>query len=48
MAGLITVFFTDINFAVGLIIAILFRLTTYWPGILIGWIALNSLGGTKE
>ncbi len=48
MAGLITVFFTGINFAIGLTVAILFRLTTYWPGILIGWIALNSLNGEVQ
>ncbi|MFB6143902.1 MAG: YbhN family protein [Candidatus Nanohaloarchaea archaeon] len=43
MAGVANIFF-PVTFAVGLIAAILFRLTTYWPGIIIGYAALNSLG----
>ncbi|MFB6158396.1 MAG: YbhN family protein [Candidatus Nanohalobium sp.] len=43
MAGLITVFFPGTSFATGLTVAILFRITTYWPGILLGWLALNNL-----
>lgn len=42
MAGVATAFF-PVTFAVGLIAAILFRMTTYWPGIVIGYIALNTL-----
>lgn len=45
MAGLITVFIPGTTFATGLTAAILFRLTTYWPGIPLGWLALNSLNG---
>ena len=45
MATLVTIFFPGINFATGLTIAILFRISTYWPGIITGWLALNSLNG---
>jgi uncharacterized protein (TIRG00374 family) len=44
MAGLTTVFL-PVSFATGLTAGILFRLTTYWPGILLGYISLNSLNG---
>ncbi len=47
MAGLITVFFPA-SLATGLTIAILFRLTTYWPGLVIGYFSLNSLNGVEE
>ena len=47
MAGLVTVFFPGISFATGLTIGI-FRLSTYWPGIVIGYFALNSLNGEVE
>lgn len=42
MAGLLTVF-VPIQFASALVVAIIFRLTTYWPGILIGYVTLNLL-----
>lgn len=45
MATLITIFIPGTTFATGLTAAILFRLTTYWPGIPLGWLALNSLNG---
>jgi uncharacterized protein (TIRG00374 family) len=44
MAGLLTVFLPSVSFASALVAAILFRLTTYWPGLLIGYISLNTLG----
>ncbi len=48
LAGLLTVFF-PIGFATALVAAILFRLTTYWPGLAIGYITLNTLErGAKE
>lgn len=48
MAGLLTVFVT-IDFATALVVSILFRLTTYWPGLIIGYLSLNSLenGGKR-
>lgn len=48
MAGLLTVF-VPITFASALVVAIIFRLTTFWPGLLIGYFALNALenGGKK-
>ncbi|QGA80149.1 lysylphosphatidylglycerol synthase transmembrane domain-containing protein [Candidatus Nanohalobium constans] len=48
MATLVTIFFPQINFATGLTIGILFRLSTYWPGLILGWFALNSLNGEVE
>jgi len=45
MAGLITIFIPYIAAPEALTIAILFRISTYWPGILLGWLALNSLNG---
>jgi uncharacterized protein (TIRG00374 family) len=45
MAGLVTIFFPGISFATGLTIGILFRVSTYWPGIVLGYLALNSLNG---
>jgi len=48
MASLITVFIPGTSFATGLTAAILFRLTTYWPGIPLGWLALNSLNGEAK
>lgn len=47
MAGLITVFI-GADFAVGLVAAIIFRTTTYWPGILIGYLSLNTLNGGRR
>lgn len=43
MAGLLTVF-VPISFASALAAAIIFRLTTFWPGLVIGYISLNTLG----
>ncbi len=44
IGGLATVFFPAVDkFAVGLTIGILFRLTTYWPGLVLGYLAFNSL-----
>ncbi|MFB6242441.1 MAG: YbhN family protein [Candidatus Nanosalina sp.] len=42
MAGLLT-FFIQIDFASALVVAILFRMTTYWPGLLLGYISFNTL-----
>lgn len=42
MAGVLT-FFLSINFEVAVVVAILFRLTTYWPGLLVGYLSLLSL-----
>jgi len=42
MAGFLT-FFVTIDFASALTVAIIFRLTTYWPGLLIGYLSLNTL-----
>ncbi|MFB6115188.1 MAG: lysylphosphatidylglycerol synthase transmembrane domain-containing protein [Candidatus Nanohalobium sp.] len=47
MAGMITTFI-GADFAVGLVAAIIFRTTTYWPGILIGYFALNTLNGGRR
>lgn len=48
MAFFTTVFF-PVSFATGLTAAILYRLSTYWPGLLLGYISLNTLqnGGGK-
>lgn len=43
IAGLLTFFVAGIPFADALAAGILFRMTTYWPGILIGYMALNSI-----
>jgi uncharacterized protein (TIRG00374 family) len=50
MAELSATFFSSlgVTFATGLTIAILYRLTTYWPQIMIGYLALNSLNGEVE
>lgn len=45
-AGLVTVFF-PVSFTVGVTAAILYRLTTYWPGLVIGYFTLNSLNGGR-
>lgn len=42
MAGFLTLLL-DLDFASAISIGILFRMTTYWPGLLIGYISLNSL-----
>ncbi|MFB6190551.1 MAG: lysylphosphatidylglycerol synthase domain-containing protein [Candidatus Nanohaloarchaea archaeon] len=44
MAAVLTFFLPHITFATALAVAIIFRLTTYWPGLAIGYLALNSLG----
>jgi uncharacterized protein (TIRG00374 family) len=48
-AGLVTVFFS-VDFATALTAAVLFRLTTYWPGLLVGYPSLLTLNrsGTAE
>jgi len=47
MAGLVS-FFLPVSFAVGISAAILFRLTTFWPGLGIGYLALNHINGEKR
>lgn len=42
MAGLLTVFLS-MPFASAFIASVIFRFTTYWPGLLIGYIAFNGL-----
>jgi uncharacterized protein (TIRG00374 family) len=42
MAGLLTLF-SSVPFASALIAAIIFRLTTYWPGIILGYFFLNRI-----
>lgn len=42
MAGLLN-FFTGLPFPSAISVAVMFRLTTYWPGLFIGWIAMNTL-----
>jgi len=42
MAGILT-FFLNIQFPVAITVAILFRLTTYWPGLVIGYISFLSV-----
>lgn len=46
VAGLITFFFST-SFALALTVAIIFRIPTYWIGILIGYIAINTLENGK-
>jgi len=48
MAGILT-FFLNIQFPVAITVAILFRLTTYWPGLIIGYLSFLSVenGGGK-
>ena len=47
-AGLLLFFYT-VPFDTAVAIAVLFRLTTYWPGILIGYLSLINLqGGTNR
>jgi len=47
-AGLVTLFY-PVDLATALTAAVLFRLTTYWPGILVGAVALLTLrGDTKD
>lgn len=48
MAGILT-FFLNIQFPVAITVAILFRLTTYWPGLVIGYLSFLSVenGGKK-
>lgn len=43
MAGVITFFIPQVSLAVAAASAIIFRLTTFWPGLIIGYISLNSL-----
>jgi uncharacterized protein (TIRG00374 family) len=47
MAGII-VLFVNIDFAVALTAAILYRLSTYWLGIVIGYAAMTSLNYNLE
>lgn len=47
MAGTITVF-TSIPFATAVVSAIIFRLTTHWPGLLLGWLSLNTLKNGRD
>lgn len=42
IAGLLTVF-VGISFSTALVAAILFRMTIYWPGLLIGYLSLTSI-----
>lgn len=42
MAGILT-FFLKINFPVAITVAILFRLTTYWPGLIVGYLSFLSV-----
>ncbi|MFB6209445.1 MAG: lysylphosphatidylglycerol synthase transmembrane domain-containing protein [Candidatus Nanohaloarchaea archaeon] len=42
MAGLLS-FFLGINFATALVVAIIFRLTTFWPGLIVGYLFLNKI-----
>ncbi|MFB6190189.1 MAG: lysylphosphatidylglycerol synthase transmembrane domain-containing protein [Candidatus Nanohaloarchaea archaeon] len=48
MAWLLTVFVPGMTFASALVAAIIFRLTTYWPGLAIGYVSLNMLGNGVE
>lgn len=48
MAGIITFFLPGTSFATALVVAIIFRLTTYWPGLLIGYLSLNTLENGRE
>jgi uncharacterized protein (TIRG00374 family) len=43
MAGMVELFLPHIGFAAGLTAAILFRICTYWSGIVLGWAAFNKL-----
>lgn len=43
MAGLLTLLL-GIPFASAFIAAVMFRFTTYWPGLVLGWVSLNTLG----
>lgn len=47
MAGILT-FFLSINLPVAITIAILFRLTTYWPGLIIGYLSFISVENGGE
>lgn len=47
MAGILT-FFLNIQFPVAITVAILFRLTTYWPGLVIGYLSFLSVGNGDE
>ena len=42
MAGILT-FFLNIQFPVAITVAILFRLTTYWPGLILGYLSFISV-----
>ena len=39
--------FPEIKFATALAVGILFRLCTYWPGLIVGYISLVSIGGVE-
>jgi|AntDeeMinimDraft_4_1070355.scaffolds.fasta_scaffold00135_41 hypothetical protein len=47
MAGILT-FFLNIQLPVAITVAVLFRLTTYWPGLLIGYLSLLSVENGGE
>lgn len=46
LATILTLFM-NIDFATALAAGILFRLCTYWPGLIIGYISLVSIGGVE-
>jgi uncharacterized protein (TIRG00374 family) len=47
-SALLIFFYPAIGIDTAVASAVLFRLTTFWPGILIGYISLISLGGTRK
>lgn len=47
MAAVLTVF-VQVSFATAITASIIFRLTTYWPGILVGYISLLDLENGEE
>jgi uncharacterized protein (TIRG00374 family) len=47
-SGVIMFFYPEIGLSTALATAILFRLTTYWPGIPIGYISLMHLRGSRK
>ncbi|WEL19401.1 lysylphosphatidylglycerol synthase transmembrane domain-containing protein [Candidatus Nanohalococcus occultus] len=46
MAGLVSLFL-PVSFATGISAAIIYRMTTYWPGLIIGYFTLNRVNGGK-
>jgi len=47
-SGLMILFYPEVALSTALATAVLFRLTTYWPGLPIGYICLISLRGERE